>query len=145
MSKVNLEPKQFGDFTVAFFLDKFLHPELVVPYDDEFNKLAEDMERRGMKSLFLQYYLKMDPNVRLYYKRIKPSLEVYNRTTGVINIMPFLEKEEDKKEVEKKPGLLKRAIKKLLNLESITEQERQLITEEILLEDEDYEYNREDG
>jgi hypothetical protein len=114
---------------IAFFLDKMLHPDKIVPYDTEFNKLVEDMERKGLKSLFLQYYLAMSPNVRLYYKRIKPSFEMGKSTSSVINIIPFLESEEDKKELEKKDGFIKRTLKRLLKMEGITDQEKSLLLE----------------
>jgi hypothetical protein len=108
MSKINLQPKQFGDVVASFLLDKMLHPEEIVPYDEDFNKLVKDMERKGMKTILLQYYLKTDPNVRLYYKRIKPSFEIGNTMSSVINIMPFLERDSDKVDVDKKDGIIKR-------------------------------------
>ena len=125
MGKINISPSQFEDVIVAFLLDKMIHPEEIAPSNIEFTKLIDDMKGKGMKSKLLQYYLKMDSNLRLYYKRIKPSLEIGATSNSVVNIMPFLGPEE----VEKK-GFLKKIVKKLLMKEDINEQERQLLMEE---------------
>lgn len=132
MGKVNTSPAQYCDITVAFLLDKMLHMEEIAPSNEDFNKLMENLKGKGMKSILLKYYLSMDPQIRLYYKRIKPSLEVEGRGNSVINIMPFLGREEE----DEKEGIIKRALRKLLRRESITQQEENLLTEELLNEGE---------
>ena len=128
MSKINLSPSQFGDFTVAFLLDKIIHPDEIIPGNEEFSKFIKDMKGKGAKSLMIQYYLTMDPNIRLYYKRVKSTFEGNRNNNSVIYLMPRKEKEKKKK---KKEGIIKRSIKKLLRKESITKDERDLLLEYI--------------
>ena len=132
MGKVNVNPAQWEDFLVAFLLDKMLHMDTIVPSNEDFNKLMENLKGKGMKSILLKYYLSMDPQIRLYYKRVKPSLELEGRGNSVVNIMPFLGREEE----EEKGGIIRRALRKLLRRESITQEEENLLTEELLNEEE---------
>ena len=132
MAKINVTPSEYGDITVAFLLDKLLHPEEVIPYNEDFNKYAKKMAGKGMKPLSLNYYLRMDGNLRIYYKRIKKVFEGDQNQSAIIYIWP------DKKEKEKalkKDNILKRAIKKLLMKEDINEEERTLLMEEYKDED----------
>ena len=122
MAKVSISPEEFGDFVVSFLLDKTIHPEEVIPGNEQFNKFIKDMKGKGIKSPMIQYYLTMDPNMRLYYKRVKPTFEG-SGTNSVIYLMPHMDKEK------KKEGIIKRTIKKLLKRESITKDERNLLME----------------
>jgi len=128
MSKVNVTPDQFGDIVVAFLLDKLLHEEEVIPNNKDFNVYAEKMAGKGMKPLSLNYYLRMNANLRVYYKRIKKVFEYDQNQSAVIFIWPS---KGDIEKAEKKDNLLKRAIKKLLFKEDINKEERQLLMEEI--------------
>jgi len=71
MAKINVTRQEFADLVVAFLFDKLLHPEEVVPDDLKFNDLVESMRGKGLRSLFMNYYLDMDPKMRVKYKRIK--------------------------------------------------------------------------
>jgi len=127
MAKINLTPSEYGDITVAFLLDKMLHPEEVIPYNENFNEYAEKLAGKGMKPLSLNFYLQMDGNLRVYYKRIKKVFEGDQNQSAIIYIWPT---KREKEEIEKKDNILKRAIKKLLMKEDINEEERQLLMEE---------------
>ena len=123
MAKVSISPEEFGDFVVSFLLDKTIHPDEVIPGNEHFNKFMKDMKGKGIKSPMIQYYLSMNPNMRLYYKRVKPTLEGDKSSNSVIYLMPHMDKEK------KKDGIIKRTIKKLLKRESITKDERNLLME----------------
>jgi len=132
MSKINVSPDEYADITVAFLLDKMLHPDEVIPYNEAFNKYAKKLAGKGMKSLSLNYYLKMNGNLRVYYKRIKKVFEGDQNQSAIIYIWPS---KKEKEKMEKKDSILKKAIKKLLMKEDINEQERQLLMEEYKDED----------
>jgi len=125
MAKVSISPEAFGDFVVSFLLDKTIHPDEVIPGNEQFNKFIKDMKGKGIKSPMIQYYLTMDSNMRLYYKRVKPTFEGDRNSNSVIYLMPHMDKEKEKE------GIIKRTIKKLLKKESITNDERDLLLEYI--------------
>jgi hypothetical protein len=126
MSKINLTPNEFADLVAIFLFDKLLHPDEVVPNNVEFNKLSDAMRGKGMKPLLMNYYMDLDANMRTDYKRIKDTLEGTSTETAVINI------KAEKAKKEKKPGLIRRTIKKLLKKEEISTEERELLLEALL-------------
>ena len=109
-----------------------LHPDEVIPGNESFNEYAKKLTGKGMKPLSLNYYLKMDANERIYYKRIKKVFEYDQNQAAIINIFPSKREEE---EAKKKDGFIKRIIKKVLNKESITPQEEIMLTEVMKNED----------
>jgi len=127
MAKINVTRQEFADLVVAFLFDKLLHPEEVVPDDLKFNDLVESMRGKGLRSLFMNYYLDMDPKMRVKYKRIKDVFDRVGTETSVINISP--EKKEKPKSVVKKKSLLKKVVGKLLAHKELEEGEWELISE----------------
>lgn len=125
--KINLSADEFGDIVTAFILDKLLHPEDVIPYNKHFNDYAEDLRLKGMKPLSLKYYLDMDSQLRIYYKRIKNTFDKEETNKQAI-IYVYPSKEAMKKNKE---GIIKKAVKKLLRKENITQEERELLEEEV--------------
>ena len=112
MATINVTPKQFADLTVSFLLDKILHPDEVVSGDEEFDKFTTSIKGKGMKSALTQYYVKMDSQSRLDYKRIK---DIFDGTTNDIqNIKVVPEKKIKKKDKKEKEGFLKRVGKAVL-------------------------------
>ena len=112
MATINLTPKQFGDLTVSFLLDKILHPDEVVPGDKDFNKFINDIKGKGAKSALTQHYVRMDSQSRLDYKRIKDIFDGSNDSVQTIKILP--EKDVKKKSKKEKEGFLKKVGKKIL-------------------------------
>lgn len=126
MSKINITSNEFSDIVVSFLFDKMLHPDEVSPDNDNFNKLIENMRGKGLKSLFMNYYLKMDSNMRVKYKRIKDTFDDTNKSS-IINIKP--EKAKGDIQEPEKRGLLKRVIGKILSHSELEDDEREYITE----------------
>ena len=112
MATINLTPKQFGDLTVSFLLDKILHPDEVVPGDEEFDKFIDSIKSKGAKSALTQYYVQMDSQSRLNYKRIKDVFDGSDNSIQQIKVMP--EKKIPKKGKKEKEGFLKKVGKKIL-------------------------------
>ena len=112
MSTINVTPKEFGDLTVSFLLDKILHPDEVVPNNKEFNEFIDSIKGKGAKSALTQHYVHMDSQSRLNYKRIK---DIFDGTTNDIqNIKVVPEKKLPKKDKKEKEGLLKKVGKEVL-------------------------------
>jgi len=127
MSKINVTPGEYADIVVCFLLDKMLHPDEVIPLNKDFNKYMKKMSGKGMKPVSLNYYLNLNANIRVFYKRIKKVFEYDQNQSAIIHIWPS---KKDKEKSAKKDNILKRAINKLLMKDDITEEERQLLTEE---------------
>jgi len=116
---------------VAFLLDKMLNTDEIIPENEMFNKLIGQMEGSGMKSRLTQYYLKMDPTMRVYYKRLRDSFDYGRYRQGVVYIMPT---EEEIKQFAKKEGILKKIIKKVKSIVTgKTNESLQLTKEEFML------------
>jgi len=126
MAKVNVTADEFADIVVAFLLDKLLNPEDIIPTNKEFDKYMEKMKLKGMKSVSLTYYLDLDTNLRVAYKRIKDTFEVGKSKNSTIYIYP---NKESKEEDDKKSNMVKRIIKKLLKKEDISKGERNMLVE----------------
>ena len=88
MATINLTPKQFGDLTVSFLLDKILHPDEVVSGDEEFDKFIDSIKSKGAKTALTQYYVQMDSQSRLNYKRIKDVFDGSDNSIQQIKVMP---------------------------------------------------------
>jgi hypothetical protein len=128
MAKVNVSADEYCNLTICFLLDKMLHPDEVCFMNEEFNEYANKLTGKGMKPLSLNSYLRMDPNIRVYYKRIKRIFSYDSNESMVIQIWPS---EKTKEEMQKKDNIVKRVIKKLLMRESINREEEQLLKETI--------------
>jgi len=131
MSKANVTPSEFCDLVVCFLLDKILHPDEVVFKNKEFDKLSTQMTGKGLKPIFLQYYLDTNSSIRIRYKRIRKTLTDGN-TGSIINIGTDGKKEVEEP-VKKKESLLKKVIKKLLKKEDLSIEEEETV-KELLLE-----------
>ena len=110
MATINLTPKEFGDLTVSFLLDKMLHPDEVVSGDEGFDKVIDSLSSR--KSALTQHYVQMDSASRLQYKRIKDIFDGSTNDTQTIKIMPA--KKIPKKDKKEKEGFIKKVGKALL-------------------------------
>ena len=131
MPKINVTSEEYGDLVIAFLLDKILNPDDVIPGNSEFDKIVLRMGDKGMKHIFLRYFLDMDSNLRVMYRRMK---DVFTDSNKIVNIKITPTKESEKEDSEK-PSLIRKVIKKLLNKEEISQEEKNLIVEEF---EEDY-------
>jgi hypothetical protein len=69
MSQINLTPDEVPDFVVAFLMDNFKN-ETLREQNPLWKKYMENLEAKGVESHTVKYYLNMDSNTRLKYKRI---------------------------------------------------------------------------
>jgi len=130
MAKINVKPNEFADIAVSFFLDKFLHPEEVVPNNNDFDELIEKMRGKGLKTSLMRYFLDMDSKMRVKYKIIKDVFEEGASEASVINISPDKIEKKGKGKVKPK-GLLKRVINKIIKDETISDDEKALLLESL--------------
>jgi hypothetical protein len=120
--RLKLTSSQFADFVSTFFYDRLTN-ENVVPYqvNEEFDDLIEVLRRKGCRQVFLAYYLRMNPQIRVKYRMGRSTFELgKGRGSLLLEIVP------DEIPVEMKPvGIIKkvgRLLKKFLTGE-FTEEE----------------------
>ena len=128
MAKINIIANEFPELVVPFLLDKLLHPEEIVPGNKEFNKLSEILKLKGMQPILMKYYLKMDANQRLKYKRIKDIFDMTASVSSIVNISPGEKEVEVKKTKSKMVGKI---IRKLIGAGTISKKEMNLLNEYI--------------
>lgn len=142
MPKINVDTDEFADLTVAFLLDKLLHPTEIISSNEEFDILSGKMYGKGLRALFMQYYLSLPASTRVKYKRLK---KVLIGVTDKVQIHISKSKEVIKEpEKEKKPGIIKRIAKavgkKMIGMEKeLDDTDLDLLVEKIVKEMEDIE------
>lgn len=124
MAKINVDPVEFPDIIMAFLFDKILHPDEIVPGNDEFDKIMKIFKQKGMVTNFRDYYLDMNKDNRRKYKLIKKSLQDESTSSGVISIVPPGYEKERKK---KKESRIKKILKKLVASTEFSDAEKQLV------------------
>ena len=126
MAKLNLTTGEFADLMIVFLFDAMVNPDEVIIDNAKFHELVHKMEKMGIKPNLTKYFLDMDANDRLQYKRMKRTLEPGATTKSVIEVNP-----PDVK-VKKKSGLTKMAktvLKKLILQGEIKPSDQELIIE----------------
>jgi len=114
MPSLHLKSSQFSDIVICFLLDKLMHPGEVIPVEinEKFDDLSIVMSNKGLRTVFLQYYMNMDPKLRIQYKLIREVFTDSNQTeTSFIRI--------DKEHIPEKPtiiGKTRKFLKKVLTL-----------------------------
>ena len=109
MSKLNVTTDEFANIVVAFLLDKLLHPTEIIPTNEEFDILSGKMYGKGLRALFMQFYLSLPASTRVKYKRLK---KVFSGKVDKVQIHISKSKEIKKElEKEKKPGIIKQIAK----------------------------------
>ena len=128
MAKINIDASEFPDIIMAFLYDKMLHPDEVVPGNEQFDRILTKFKTKGVMIEFRDYYLNMNMDNRRKYKLIKKGLEAESTTNTVISIVPVnFEKGAEKK----KQSLLKRVLKKLVASKEFDDAEKELILMEV--------------
>lgn len=112
MSQINVSPDEFADIIICFLLDNFRSENTTLLPDNElWTEFVSLLERRGLEPQTLRYYMKLDANTRVSYKRIKGSFESGNNETSRINISAKHESPDRKSKLE-----IKDTIKNVIKL-----------------------------
>jgi hypothetical protein len=126
MSTLNLNVSEFENLILIFLMDETLNPERIK------NDIMKDfINDKGsiIKSSLIKAYLDSDTEIRLKYKYIKGVFEGKSTSVQEIRIKNGKEKEE------KKPGLIKKVINKVLRKEELSIEDMEVLNEIIELED----------
>lgn len=143
MSTVNLTPEEVPDFVVAFLMDNFKNEELLRE-NPLWAKYMDNLKAKGVEAQTVQYYLHMDSETRLKYKRIS---KVFDGKVQSAKIQIQPNESEDKKR-RKKNSKLRQIIKTVFKIVKeeryrtsmpITEQKMDKIIDYVVKQEEDTE------
>ena len=123
--KLTLSSSDFCDLVVLFLYDMVTHKDKTVPVhlNQDWAEFLEVLTRKGMRSPLLQYYLSVQPQMRIRYNLLKDAFYPKPQGNGYIEIRP--------QEIPKKPektGLIKKTgkyLKKIISLGLLKEDENQ--------------------
>lgn len=121
MAKISVTVNKYPNIIVAYLFDKILHPEKISAGNEEFNEVITLMKAKGFMPILRDYYLSMDPTNRYEYKMLKKTFE--GKGSSRIEIEP--------EEKGKEPGLIRKVIKKIVGSTEFTEDEKNILLEEL--------------
>jgi hypothetical protein len=88
MAGIRLTPNQFADLVIAFLLDSIIKNDEILPDNHEFHYIIKKIERAGIKSQLLSYYIDTSPVTRGKYKTIRDSFTGDANSSNNIVITP---------------------------------------------------------
>ena len=115
MAKVKITPGEWGDFVMIFLLDAIVHPK-ILDENPEFRDMIDEFKTKGLKGDLLKYYLSLPSELRVKYKRLKPTMlaDKGEDQSDIAIRRPAtttLKKAVKKVEKGKKKSLLRKAVK----------------------------------
>jgi len=111
MSQINLTPEEVPDFVVAFLMDNFKNEELLRE-NPLWAKYMENLKAKGVEAHTVKYFLHMDSETRLKYKRIAKVFDGKVQSSKIV----IQENEAEDKNRRKKNSKLKRIIKSVFKI-----------------------------
>lgn len=134
--RIEVSRATFADIIVGFLYEKLVKGEKLIPENKRFTELMELVDQKGLRAYFMKYYLTLDGNTKIHFKRfIKPIKKGSGKS--VLEIQKPEELESDKKNKKKRDGITKKIFRKIIGNEAITRKELGFLAEEILLKDEE--------
>jgi hypothetical protein len=111
MSQINLTPEEVPDFVVAFLMDNFKNEELLRE-NPLWAKYIENLKAKGVEAHTVKYYLHMDSETRLRYKRFAKIFDGKIQSAKIV----VQDNEAEAKKRKKKNSKLKRIIKTVFKI-----------------------------
>lgn len=105
--RLTLTSKQFCQIMMCILYDQLVHPDETLPIliDQDYNDLMTLFKNRGMRTILQQYYMRLDPQMRVRHRFIR---NVYLDNNKTKNVFIEIRKDEKPKEMEGKVGLVRR-------------------------------------
>ena len=98
--KINIEGKHFADISLLFLLDKMNNPDEILGdgLNPAFDAISEVLSKKGMRTYLMKYYLNLDGQDRIRYKRMRGVFtSKKSPADAIIDIS-----RDDRKEIEEK-------------------------------------------
>jgi hypothetical protein len=105
--RLTLTSKQFCQIMMCILYDQLVRPDETLPIliDQDYNDLMTLFKNRGMRTILQQYYMRLDPQMRVRHRFIR---NVYLDNNKTKNVFIEIRKDEKPKEMEGKVGLVRR-------------------------------------
>ena len=87
MGKILTSPDEFFDIIMIFLYDIMSNKDTTILKGEEREKIIDAIEKRGLRTILMQYYLYLDSEKRLKYKRIKDLFYKFNANESIIKIL----------------------------------------------------------
>ena len=115
--KLTLSSTQFSQLIMCMLYDFLLRPDEIVPIlkNQDYNDLMTILKHRSLRTILQQYYMQLDPQMRIRYRMMQ---EVFRDNTKTQSVFIEIKKEHLNKQ-EKSKGIIRRTgefFQKVLNL-----------------------------
>jgi len=102
--RLTLTTTQFCQLVMCMLYDSLVRPDEIVPIlnNQDYNDLMTLLKQRGCRTIFQQYYMRLDPQMRIRYRMIDDVFRDNNKNMDI-----FLDIRKERVPVEKK-GLIRR-------------------------------------
>lgn len=105
--KITLTTTQFCQIMMCALYDQLIRPDEIVPIlkDQDYNDIMTLFKARGMRSILQQYYMRLDPQMRVRYRMID---DIFRDTNQKENVILDIRKEHLPKSPSGKTTLVRR-------------------------------------
>jgi len=132
--RIEVDRTEFADIVIAFLYQKLVKGDKLIPENERFSAIIETLDKKGLRSHFMKYYLTLDGTTKIKFKRfIKPLKDGSGKS--VIEIQKPDEKELEKETKRKKKGIVRKIFNKIIGNEAISRKELAFLYEEIYIEE----------
>lgn len=127
MYRLNIDKNKFGDLMALLLFNKFFNKEFI-DNSELFNRMINDLEKKGFKSKIFEYYFDTDSNLRSRFKQFTKMIE-QDRDVA-INIWY----DDDENINEDYKQIIKSTVQKVTGKEEPDEEKLNELTEQIINE-----------
>jgi len=116
MGKILTSPDEFFDIIMIFLYDIMSNKDTTILKGEEREKIIDAIEKRGLRTILMQYYLYLDSEKRLKYKRIKDLFYKFNANESIIKILSGNVNEDINSDIPDNFYKTKDTIRKCINI-----------------------------
>jgi len=116
MGKIITSPDEFFDIIMVFLYDIMSNKDTTILKGEEREKIIDAIEKRGLRTILMQYYLYLDSEKRLKYKRIKDLFYKFNANESIIKILSGNVNEDINSDIPDNFYKTKDTIRKCINI-----------------------------
>ncbi len=84
--RLTLTTTQFCQLMMCCLYDQLVHPDEIVPIliNQDYNDIMTLFKQRGMRTILQQYYMRLDPQMRIRYRMIDDFIRDNNKRSDIM-------------------------------------------------------------
>lgn len=84
--RLTLTSTQFCQIMMCCLYDQLVHPDEIVPIlnDQDYNDIMTLFKQRGLRTILQQYYMRLDPQMRIRYRMINDVFRDNNKRSIIM-------------------------------------------------------------